>query len=886
MNFYNKIRYFILTICWVLVITTSLHAQEKTNATQIFSKLKEFRSVDSIFLYYKHLDSLSDYYTEMEFIDSLQNLKSYYDYLPGNKEDSIAVRRYTYLYAQNLKNQNNYPLALKYYLKASDYSPDLQTDKRVWFCENYIGQIYARLNEYNKAIQYYKKCIPFLTSDGDFGKLSRLYKEIGRAYMWLESFQDMENYYRQGLKFGQQSGEYKGLQAIHSAYLEYYLDNDTTASRFQRARLHLDSSRYYLKKLYGEKDYFDRLYELDQLEGQYFHGINKFTNALCKYQDAIENAKAIYVAPTSREIAKIYQKLALTYLVTGELELANRNIKLGFAKLLRQYKGGELPEKNQMDRENTFVDLLSLKANYYEKKYDEIRATVYLDSALMSLDLAMDANDQLSRLLVLQQSKDISSGTHKELINHAVEICYRLYSLNKTKNYLDKLRLYFDKSKGALLREKLANLALRNGMKRTDSEKLDDLESQLVQLYQQEFEEGRNIQMEEEIIRVNENINSIQAKYNRTQNKTHPIQGAWIEYVVTEKETYLMTNIGNKPIFTLGKSDDIIAAIQRLNNFIEKRDYKLFETESEKLFHVLIPVDISKTKYITIIPDGLISFVPFDILMHRGKFLMENHVLSLSFHHKQPVVKKKNNWLLRTLIVKPNYPVPEVPGYVSTDRGSLFVLPFAKEEVEDIRQKFEGWINVREDMDADQLTKLVKSHDIFHFAGHAIAKGDSSYLVLTKENGEIFSIPDVLLYNMSNNLDLVTLSACETGLGTFKQGESVRSLAGSFLHSGAGAVVYSLWRADDQSTATIMASFYSYLKEGNRKDEALNLAKKDFLKTCSPDQRHPYFWAGFVIAGNTGPVTAVFSKNQLYGAGIFIALLITLLFYNYKNKTK
>jgi CHAT domain-containing protein len=139
---------------------------------------------------------------------------------------------------------------------------------------------------------------------------------------------------------------------------------------------------------------------------------------------------------------------------------------------------------------------------------------------------------------------------------------------------------------------------------------------------------------------------------------------------------------------------------------------------------------------------------------------------------------------------------------------------------------------------------------------------------------------------MSNKLDMVTLSACETGLGTFKQGEGVRSLAVSFLNAGTRSIVYSLWEADDQSTSTIMALFYRYLQEGKNKDEALVEAKKTFLLTCSPDKRHPYYWAGFVIAGDTSPLDSLFSKNQLYGALAVALLLMIYLFFYFKNKTK
>src|SRR5690606_19156551 len=108
---------------------------------------------------------------------------------------------------QKFKNLNFYHDALRIYLRASTYSKDLNNDKLVWFCENTIGTIYARLDDFDKAILYYKKCIPYLSSENNFGNLSRLYKEIGRSYMWLGRYNEMYGYLNQGIEYGLKSEE-------------------------------------------------------------------------------------------------------------------------------------------------------------------------------------------------------------------------------------------------------------------------------------------------------------------------------------------------------------------------------------------------------------------------------------------------------------------------------------------------------------------------------------------------------------------------------------------------------------------------------------------------------------------------------------------------------
>ena len=108
--------------------------------------------------------------------------------------------------------------------------------------------------------------------------------------------------------------------------------------------------------------------------------------------------------------------------------------------------------------------------------------------------------------------------------------------------------------------------------------------------------------------------------------------------------------------------------------------------------------------------------------------------------------------------------------------------------------------------------------------------------------------------------ELVTLSACETGLGEDMGGEGLISLSRAFLYAGAHSVLASLWKVRDDSTAHLMTRFYSHLKAGRPKDEALRAAQLDLIQRSSPvgsgaggtrgEWSHPYHWAGFVLIGD------------------------------------
>lgn len=99
-------------------------------------------------------------------------------------------------------------------------------------------------------------------------------------------------------------------------------------------------------------------------------------------------------------------------------------------------------------------------------------------------------------------------------------------------------------------------------------------------------------------------------------------------------------------------------------------------------------------------------------------------------------------------------------------------------------------------------------------------------------------------------VELVTLSACETGLGEIQPGEGVLGLRRAFALAGARSLVMSLWRVPDDETAQLMEGFYRALKK-NPPVEALRISQLGLLESLRAAGRepHPFFWAAFVASG-------------------------------------
>ena len=153
------------------------------------------------------------------------------------------------------------------------------------------------------------------------------------------------------------------------------------------------------------------------------------------------------------------------------------------------------------------------------------------------------------------------------------------------------------------------------------------------------------------------------------------------------------------------------------------------------------------------------------------------------------------------------------------------------------------------------LSKQLGQYRIVHFATHGLLDNEHpelSGLVLSlvdlqgnPQNG-FLELQDV--YNLDLPVDLVVLSACETGLGKQVNGEGLVGLTRGFMYAGAPRVVASLWKVDDVATADLMGRFYKAIfKEQMRPAAALRQAQLEM----SREKRwtDPYNWAAFTIQG-------------------------------------
>ncbi|MEL7148007.1 MAG: CHAT domain-containing protein, partial [Bacteroidota bacterium] len=89
------------------------------------------------------------------------------------------------------------------------------------------------------------------------------------------------------------------------------------------------------------------------------------------------------------------------------------------------------------------------------------------------------------------------------------------------------------------------------------------------------------------------------------------------------------------------------------------------------------------------------------------------------------------------------------------------------------------------------------------------------------------------------------------------------------------SVVMSHWRVDDQASSSIMKSFYKYLADGEPKDEALRLAKLDYLESAPATAQHPFHWNNFVVFGDVSSLKVPFVWYKAWWVWVVFTLFLS-----------
>lgn len=398
-------------------------------------------------------------------------------------------------------------------------------------------------------------------------------------------------------------------------------------------------------------------------------------------------------------------------------------------------------------------------------------------------------------------------------------------------------------------------------------EKIFDLENDIEQLnkwFQKEYPSYFN-QTQKEF-----HIKAIKQKLKTNQHI--------VKYIFAKDNVYAF--IISKPstqLIKIANKNELIKKLKPLIESLSKPISKDYKTLATSMYSLLLPKQIINTnakQELIFIRDDVLHYMPMEILVDaNGKYLIENNTVSyatslLLWNEQLQVKKSKIN---KFGIYSPTYKKKSNKPKRSEDAE----LKGANKEALEIAKLFNANVFFGNNASKDVFISTASSYNILHLAMHSnINNTDSEFsnLEFSKtQEGKLFISE---LYNIKLNADLVVLSACNTAIGNMKKGEGLVNVSKAFTYAGVPSTVTSLWKVPDKETAKIMVSFYTYLKNGKAKNEALQLAKVDYLNTTKdPLLKHPYYWAGFIVSGDISPIT---SQPNIYIWLYVIAVLLIL----------
>ena len=545
------------------------------------------------------------------------------------------------------------------------------------------------------------------------------------------------------------------------------------------------------------------------------------------------------------------------------------------------------------------INHLNQTGDFYLDLYDESSKVEYLEKAYRSFHLSSvifsryyrggefskSLHGYLSHInngLLLSASK---LGKNEKEVAEQLEITNSDYLWS---SFLNNRKEPF-KEASTKLQSQLDSLKIRQNLLAfqiyDDSRDTDEIETLRTELKTTEKNYNRT---EKELIKADNTF----FQFSRTDFDLENLQAGLkkneviVKYIVTDFSAFA---------YTIGKKDLNLVQLKKTGPELKKlvSDYLMalktinpkFTLLSKNLYADLVaPLSLKRNSHLVIVPDGFLSNLPFETLLSDdSRYLVQDHAISYAYSLKlfdiQKSLKENSKGLLAAF--SPDYSLQYATSTENEDlknlvRSGNYELLGAKQEARNVNSIFGGDLYLSADATKSNFLENAGKYDILHLAMHAVVNEEDANL-----SNLIFNDDERLylseFYNMKIPAHLAVLSACDTGSGELKEGEGVQSLSRAFTYAGVKSTVMSLWPVPDRETSIIMTSFYNHLKSGKPKNEALQLAKIQYLENVSEvELKHPYYWAGFVVSGDVSPLSTGLSFWWYVGIAITVLLLIFL----------
>jgi CHAT domain-containing protein len=345
--------------------------------------------------------------------------------------------------------------------------------------------------------------------------------------------------------------------------------------------------------------------------------------------------------------------------------------------------------------------------------------------------------------------------------------------------------------------------------------------------------------------------------YNEVKGQLAVGEGL-LEYVVAEEKVmiFVLTREGILAVSGDMGRDRLASRVELLRDLIRRPDGDRWKRPSASLAEVLLaPLEqtqaLARLHHLYIVPHGTLNYLPFSLLPSSAdgdRLVLEDFTIA---------------YLPTAAALLEN----RFPG--AADQRLLAVAParsglqHAQAEANTVFELFHPDSRLLTGSAATEtlFKNVAGDYGVLHLATHGYFNKlnpllSGLELEADADNDGLLELHEIL--GLKLDADLVTLSACQTGLGSghfaeIPAGDDFVGLTRAFLYAGSKAVMATLWEVDDASTAELMRGFYERLRvSAETPNRATALAEAQRALRATEEYRHPYYWAPFVLMGASG----------------------------------
>jgi len=766
-----------------------------------------------------------------------------------------------------------------------------------------LASVYASIQQYDKAVKYYEQTLKiYQAADVSYTNIALLLNNWGNNLSMSNNNQaaiDKLNEARQLLidNNDEKSPILGNINyGIGQAY--YNMKNpEKTIFHFQKA---IDLWEPYMTMNHPAIASCLNYIGAAELEQKNYAAAEKYT------KQSIQIATP-YLGANHEDVISGHLQLAETAMESGDNEIALHLLDTVF--VLLNYDSTN-PDFENINGLSSLPAALNFKGNLWYQKYQETNKMEDLASARQSYQHMLVAIDKLLGELTDLSAVNSLYKNINQWIENALEVNVVYANIMESTNHEDIFQL-MEKAKDVVILETLRRNKFFENLTAKDTFFIKEkgLKNQIAQQKAKvfEIENSENVEkaivtqvksdlfekeraLEKVMMTIKEKYQNVaEMKYSRKTLTVAEVQNqllssneeVLIEYFVGTRNLYAYVIQQNSfDIYQIEKDFPLNEWITQLrcgilaeSNYKNKdcniksnaaNFYEISHLLYQKIFEPLAE-NLPKQANLIIVPDGMLSYVPFDVLVKNpaslvkngrfSNFLIEDFTISYAYSaamQSEMQQKKFRHQPTENLIAY-------APSFRQSVKMNLSPLTQSEIEAKHVTDIIGGKSVVGSAATKAAFIKQIYDYSIVHLSTHGDADeetGDFSSLAFYSidDNTTADFLYNSEIYFLNCNAEMVVLSACETSIGELQKGEGIISLARGFSYAGAKSIVTSLWNVNEKSTAALMGLFYQNIAKGMPKNKALRQAKLDYMELYPNLGVEPFYWAGFVPIGDMSAV--------------------------------